>query len=378
MRIAALSRNLLTGGTITTAAAAFERAAPASNLLTLDPRQRAVWRGGFLVVATPTGSDKIDFTVGGTPKVATLTDDTYSPTERAQHVAARLSAADGVTWHGWWSQGSTNRYRFTCQRSSGTASLDLATGPNAARSALRKVDGFRGQDRAAAQTHTGDYAAKDGVQGVSINVASPQHAAACFLVGVTASPGLVGGVVTDGAVRWQLGEYDPELMAAWAPTPTLVSTAQLSLSDAWAESPQRIGASYWYLGPVWDSDRAGDAGRIDWEWSTYSVSSILDRTEQTSSTTGKPFFVERKPGARFGVAFRSAPGLSPAGASAFRDLILELGRTRLAVVALDPVGEPQRETRLCRIAPPPFSRAPVCDPDGRWSASIECEWVRVT
>ena len=389
MKLAPLSWSLLSSATtVSTNAAAWTKGFPAANLWDIDFRKVALARGLFVVDAT---NNKIDFTRAGA-KVATLASASYySPTEFAIEVARAMTAADGAAWRCWWLQGSTNRHRFVLGPNSGTATLDIATGPNVTVNALQLLAGFRKQDRAAAATHTGDLACVHGTTPtgspgdiLDVDLGSAKAAHGSVIIYSRLSPGgLVGLSYSSSNPATGVGvtvddSADSEIQAVFLSSAVAYRYWRLTLSDPRRTDAQLNGAGYWYLGPFFDTDNTTtSADAKDWEWSSYARGGAL-RLSSAEGLTGQPFISELLPGETFSIAFDSAPGLGNDQIAAMQDVCAQLGVNTYCIVALDTTNEPVRETTFCRgTALPTFERSPVQSKLGRWRLTLTFEKVVV-
>ena len=362
MIIVRWSDNLLTAATVTTPSNSFEPGFPAANLANSDPRQPAVWRGGFLVEAGV--NDAID--ADGDTVHATLTPGWYySPVEFAQEIARAMTDAAGADWLCWWLQGSTNRSRFVLGPATGSKALEVASGTNTASNALRLLAGFRNQDRTAAATHTGDYAARHSSALVVYDLGSAKTGDAAFIVGCNGSAGAVARV-TVGAADPPAGDsytftghHDGDLMAVFGIDSAAARYVSFALDDSYSTGQRLQTGGLWY-GPVLDLQQ--------WEWMSYRRKGEIIRSGSTG-VTGRPFFSEMAPGESFTVAYQSAPGLTLADAEALESVLRAEGTHGLMFIALDPDNEPIRETRLCRIAETPIKRF-AAGSAGRYSLTI--------
>ncbi len=391
MIIAPNSFSEVASGTVQTAAAAFSLGMPAANLFTDDPLEIAELRGTFDVVAGT--SDKIDFDEGGGELTATLTAATYlSPMELCIQVATQMNAV-GSNWRASWLQGSTDRFRFKLERTSGTASLLNETGTNQSDSALKALCGFANYDRATAAAHTGDFAALHTTQlaasnlwsgcNVLVDLGSAKPAHASFLANPRLSVG--GGVdintgdttaVSDDQYRFE-DSIDSEVMGLVFSSVTTRRYVRLTLLDPRRTDWPRLGAGHWFYGPVFDTNASDLDEPIEWEVGSYGRE-MVSRTTRTQSVAGHPKFGEVAPGERFSVTFRSGPGLSSRVAPALEDLAAALGVSNYCFVALDPDNEPHRETRYCRLTEAPsFVRERRESVHGRWGLTLTFETVDI-
>jgi len=361
------------GASVTTSTSSFELAFPASNLFTADKRQPAVFRGGFLVV---TGSnDKIDFR--GNTKHATLNAGWYrSPAEFAQEIARAMTAADTVEWRWWWKQGSTDRHRFEGGPITGTSTLDILTGTSHTKNSLNLLAGFRNQDRTAASTHTGDFAAIHSRDQVVVDLGLTATAHASFIVGLKSSPDAVVWLQEDSVDPptasdgiYFPGHADESILALYNIVGSLHRYVGLNINDAANSAAQRTQIGAWWYGPVFNTMRT-TLYSIEWEWQSYKRKGELHRAE-VDGVLGRPFFSEMAPGETFSVSFASAPGLNPELIAPAQSLMETLGNHGLAFVGLDPVNEPIRETRLCYLTPSPIHRIEGGTLDGCYSMNFD-------
>lgn len=402
MIVAPLDLNLLSVyGSLTTSVNAFERGSPGSNLTDQEMPRPAVFRGGFDF--STGGARLVDFTDAGGARVATISAAARnSAAEAAAALAAALTAAGSAAATVGWRQGATDRFRFVITFASGTPTLDVATGPNAPNSALLYHYGFRGQDRAAAASHTGDYAAKMSPHAVLADgtTKSLPGAMAVWDLGSGSRLGLYGfvaGVVASerAEIAMAFGDTDPPLVAAsrqvfyasgspgedvlflpyTSATVTSGQFASLSISDPRGEDGSRVSATYCYHGPGYDTNTAVDG--VDYEWGSFRWRQEV-RAPLRSGTAGHLFAAEVRPRTRFSVAWDAAPGLAPSGGVTLDQLRSTLGRNGLAFVALDPEHEPDRLTKLCRIVEPPsIQRIGSHSQLGRYRCQLQLEVVEV-
>ena len=382
MYLMPLSWNELSSATIDEPAAAFLKGFPVANLYDAnDIRRPALCRGRVTVKAdVPIGSGNYNIDVGA-GSCAVAQSEYYSVTEWCQAVAAALGSIDS-RWRCRWLQGSTNRYRVEIFMTSGTDTLLCGTQPTGL-NALVKDGGFRAQDRAAAASHVGDYPVTCGIGSgggtfgsngdrVTITLASAEPIDASVILGPYLSP---GACPHEALALPVFGDaQDDEVIAHF--DSSNIPGATLNFGDARRTDSSISGASYWYIGPAWNSDNAANHDRMEWSVESYSRQSSL-RHIRTSGITGVPFFAEMQSGERFRVGFNS-PGLSAGDTSSLEAIVSAAGHTGYVIVALDPTNEPNRETRLCRLTGDTgLSRQAWQGPYGRYPVSLEFEVVRM-
>lgn len=377
MIIAPLAWNLATNATVNTVAKAFERGSPASNLFTTDPRQRCVFRGEFGVAALD--NDKCDYN-DGSAKVATLNAGAYYGAEILIEVARafNVSSSNWLARHGSTAGG---RNRIWVARTSGTSTLQIASGANAAYNFLVKLCGFRIADRTpAAAIHQGDFSTVHyNTNTVEIDLGSAKTATASFVAGVQAGPGCCVWV-RDTVTGYHHGDaYDSEVMAAFFDdTPLSAQTIRLEVSDPRTEEVDRTAVGYWYYGPTFNTDRASTYDRVNFE--AYTRAGEI-RYIRKPGVTGQPFISEVEPGDTVTVAFGAAPGFSSGMVPAVESLCRALKTINYAFLAFDhrPIeqgGEWNRESGLFRLKGlPTFEHLPYESKLGRWATTLTFEKV---
>jgi hypothetical protein len=284
-------------------------------------------------------------------------------------------------WYAYWSQGESARHRFVLGRTSGTASLLCSSGANASSNALVLLAGFAARDRAAASTHTGDFAAiHGGHEEVLVDLGSPIAGDGSFLANVDLSPSahvMVGIGSTDEAVSVTFmfsGSHDDEVMFL----PYGGSRARyvaLKVIDPRREDRPRGAVGHWYHGPVLDTARTFETSPTDYVVTSYRRT-LEPKHKISTGIAGHHFISEVAPGEAFSVEF-SAPAISSAVAPGVQRLLDEVGTSGLMFVSLDSA-ELQRESRLVRLTEiPQMRRVPVGTPSGRWQLSLTMEAVAI-
>ena len=383
MILAPVAWNLLSSGTALTAAAAFEKGWPATNLWDADPRKPCRFRNAF----TNASDQHCNFN-DGAARTATLAAGTRnSHAEMAIAVAAAFNAVSS-NWRAYLIQdpGSATRHRWVVLRTAGTASLQILTGANTATNFLREMLGFRNEDRSAAGTHTGDFAAVQGTRDVCLvdlgaGTSATAHGsilcgldvspAACLSVSVGSSTAVSDATYIAGDAADDEAALIPYDVAAGA------RYVRLEVSDFRREDALRAGIGYWYHGPWLDTDAVDPLlDRQEWEVSSFARRPQL-RAEPQRRITGHWRPVEKEPREEIDLGFGNRPGLGTL-APEVESVLAALGREEKVLVCWDKTREPHRNTRLCRLRETPtITKRPADGPRGRWSVSLKLETVPV-
>ena len=375
MRIAPLAWDLLAGVATSTDAKACWKGLPDANLTNLDLRRPAITRGTWTVA---TGvNDALDVDEGGGELTATIAAGTYyGPGAYGAAVMAALDAV-GAAWQAFQLHGSSDRHKWLLRPPSGTAELLCGTGTNVATSAWADL-GYRAEDRAAAATHTGDFAAISGTGGDRLlyDLGSAKPAQMAALVRPYLSPGArpvrrFGTTSAVSSASATFGDWDSELMVAFFGSTLEYRHVRLDLVDPRRHDIPETGACLAYLGRYWEPE-------TNWEWSGYSrQGQQLTRTQ--AGIEGHPFLSELAAGERFSLKWGSDPGMPDQDWQTLAGLITTLGLNGYALVAMDPENEPTRETRVCRVQQMPTVERVLRDSAaGRWTVSMELEVVPVS
>jgi hypothetical protein len=349
-----------------------------NDLAGTDPRYGLEWRGTYHTSA----NTYVDFN-DGVARVATIAAATWnSPNELAQVVKTAMLAVSTLIEVYWRSDG-TERYRFEIARSAGTLSLQTLTGVNTASNILTLLMGFRNQDRAAAATHTGDFAAgHDYLSLTHDHGLDAGNSADCAFI---ANPGLSPGAsiqIRAGATTAvssvtivAANAFDNQVIYIPFAESLNYRYSQLRIYDPWQTERARSSIGLWYYGPAWDSDLAGTTGPANYPSTSYERT-YVPRSERATGRDGHVFLAEVEPGDTFRVAFDSDAGLGPEGQPGLEHLLAALGKESLCWVALDPDNEPHRESALCRVVTSPvFERIATQSQRGRFHVALEFERV---
>lgn len=389
MKLAPFAWNLITGGqpgseapggvTPTIANAThFQVGNDAGKLYSTDFNYLTLWRGPFEVEAGINDASNFN---DGAAKTATVTPGVYlSPMELAIALAAAHNAVSS-NFVGLWRQDEDARYRFELKRTSGTCSLQIASGADTASNILKLLCGYRNQDRSAAATHTGDYAAVHGDDDLSLQIDVGDRAGAnvAIIVNPQWSPGGSWSVsmgstsaATD-QVFYASHSFDDELMILPFPEIQLYRYVHLHISDPKREDYPRIGLGYFYYGAWFDLSDSTEVDANSFEVQSLSRRAVF-RSKLLPGLSATPHTEEIHPGEVFTVSWQSNPGMGPAHETEIERLLLSLGTSAYLFVILDDQTEPHRDTILARVLDPPkIDRIGSQSSHGRYQITLTLE-----
>lgn len=313
---------------------------PVANLWHSDARKPTRWRH---VTNIRTGvNDRIDGD-DGAPFVATLNQGFYVGMPAICAERARALNAVSSNWVCYQLQGSTNRYRVVLARTSGTASLLNATGPNVARCELTQTGGFRAEDRSAAGEHVGDVPATQGLSAqlaLDFGEARGPFSGAIFYA-LDASPAAIvyvhAGATNPAADAFAVArEVDADGILLPFTSTTAYRYYLATIGDPRRQDKPYVGLGEFWMGTWFDTDRTGWA-RIEAEKDGFGYA-LEFRSIVTERRHGYPTFSEVRPGELYTAPFLSAPGVDPAEEPSYAALLRDLGRTGEAYVSAGTAG----------------------------------------
>jgi hypothetical protein len=347
-----LSENRVNSALLSTASTVALKGFPQANLTDADePRRPTLYRGQFVVTAGV--NDALNFTDTGA-RSAVVAPATYpNPAAFANAIAAAMNGAGGATdYIVYWDQSATNRNRFVIEKAASTVSLEINTGAGAATSCLRLLCGFRNADRTAAASHVADLAVihQPTFTGATAgdytrwDLATVKPMQAAVLVSPHLSPGarpyLDFGTssATGNDAEIKFGDFDDELMCAFFTLQTHRYVA-LHLCDPHREDLSYVGAGLCWVGNWYAPSHT---------WTATSRSGRMLTSSSKGEITGTPFLSEMQAGDSFNFSLEVASDMD-----GLAEVLRSAGMNDRLAVALDPLNEPNRETRLCRLAAMP-------------------------
>lgn len=377
MKFMFLADNLVNSALLETAESGVVYAFPQRNITDdLDLFQPTLFNGQFVVGAT---KNKINFLEGATPYTATVASATYkNPQHLCVGIAAAMNAAGGGTdYSALWS----NAHLFKLKKGSGTFSLTIESGADTATNILKILCGFRNENRAAAASHEADfkvihdpeYSGADGGDFIQWDLTSAKTATCAAIVNSNMSMGghaYVRFGATAGAATAEeiFLDSDNELMCTFFDAAQEYQFVALHLVDPRRSDKSTVGAGYFFVGNAVEPS-------IDWNPNAYSSNRGI-ASAVVNGVVSNPFLTQMITKETFSIEFGGA-GLPPVDAEIFASKFAVSGLHKPIIVCLDPINEPNRESKVCYLqGVPTFQQLDGFDKRGRWSLKLDFMVIR--
>ncbi len=379
MMIAPLSANVLSDTVASTGVNAFSLGLDRANLFTDDIHKQSEFRGAMVVAAD---SKLIDFDVSATGYTATLTETTHlSIGEACTAVKEAMTTQLDNTWQVLHNLDVsdvtlTNRIQI---RGASSFTLKNNTGSNAANSWCVNLAGYRSADDVTGTTLTADYPIIHAPHDqIAFDLTEAKAINAVFMAGHNLSAlGWLGfdwgstSALGDGP-KWS--QSDSGTMMLKLPTVANERYCAVYLRN------QRLDTHRLRVGHLWAGaayDTSSPAGN-NWEKGSYGAEGVARFADHTAVRMkgGHLSIAELEAGEEFSIGWGGSPGLSPVEKVTLQHTLDQLGRGKLAYIAVDPDDEPHRQTRLCRVkSEPEFIQASATDAHGRWAVALSLKVV---
>jgi hypothetical protein len=257
---------------------------------------------------------------------------------------------------------------------SGTIALPIASGSQTANNVLREVYGFRDADRAAAASHTGDFP----VSGLlAVAAFSGGAIGGRFVAGLDASPGafVVSAYMITSYPSVSNTSFDAPIdsdVLFWRES---AADSYLVIEDPHRADNRRTSATYFYSGPIFDSDDR----EIAHDSSNFSIDSLsfglAPRSTIKDTLDGHPSINAMRSRETIDLAFTGS-AMAASGGITLIGLLEALGEQAKLFICLDET-EPARMSRLCVVESKTVETLAGGSPHGRVGVSLKLRCLDV-